>query len=149
MKPREDAYLDELGRFAVEARLSDLSDRAHKHIRWVLVDCLPVIAAGMRVDEMKALVAAQLDTAAPGNAWVIGTGRRASAMDAALLNGTAGTWLELDEGNLFAKGHPVFRSCLPPLPSRRKVPCLELSCCLRYPWATRCALGSAGRPRFA
>jgi 2-methylcitrate dehydratase PrpD len=23
-----------------------------------------------------------------------------------LLNGTAGTWLELDEGNLFAKGHP-------------------------------------------
>jgi 2-methylcitrate dehydratase PrpD len=27
-------------------------------------------------------------------------------MDAALLNGCAGTWLELDEGNLFAKGHP-------------------------------------------
>jgi 2-methylcitrate dehydratase PrpD len=27
-------------------------------------------------------------------------------LDAALLNGTAGTWLELDEGNLFAKGHP-------------------------------------------
>jgi 2-methylcitrate dehydratase PrpD len=37
---------------------------------------------------------------------VIGAGRRAGALDAALLNGTAGTWLELDEGNLFAKGHP-------------------------------------------
>ena len=106
MKPREDEYLDELGRFAAEARLSDLSGRAHEHIRWVLADCLPVIAAGMQVDEMKALVAAHLDTAASGGAWVIGTGRRAAALDAALLNGTAGTWLELDEGNLFAKGHP-------------------------------------------
>ena len=106
MKPREDEYLDELGRFAAEARLSDLSRRAHEHIRWVLADCLPVIAAGMQVDEMKALVAAHLDAAAPGSAWVIGTGRRAAALDAALLNGTAGTWLELDEGNLFAKGHP-------------------------------------------
>src|SRR5690606_12737105 len=39
--------------------------------------------------------------------WVIGTGRRAGAFDAALLNGTAGTGLELDEGNLFANaGHP-------------------------------------------
>jgi 2-methylcitrate dehydratase PrpD len=106
MKPREDEYLDELGHFAAEARLSDLSGRAHEHMRWVLADCLPVIAAGMQVDEMKALVAAHLDTAASGGAWVIGTGRRAAALDAALLNGTAGTWLELDEGNLFAKGHP-------------------------------------------
>src|SRR5262245_1029578 len=106
MTPREDAYLDELGRFAAEARDSDLSVPAREHIRWVLADCLPVIAAGMQVEEMKALVAAHLDQAAPGSAWVIGTGRRAAALDAALLNGTAGTWLELDEGNLFAKGHP-------------------------------------------
>ena len=35
-----------------------------------------------------------------------GANRRAPPLDAALLNGTAGTWLELDEGNLFAKGHP-------------------------------------------
>jgi 2-methylcitrate dehydratase PrpD len=106
MTPREDVYLDELGRFAAEAPHSDLSVHAREHIRWVLADCLPVIAAGMQVGEMKALVAAHLDQAAPGSAWVIGTGRRAAALDAALLNGTAGTWLELDEGNLFAKGHP-------------------------------------------
>ena len=38
----------------------------------------------------------------------MGHRRRAACgcLDAALLNGTAGTWLELDEGNLFAKGHP-------------------------------------------
>ena len=28
MKPREDEYLDELGHFAAEARLSDLSGRS-------------------------------------------------------------------------------------------------------------------------
>src|SRR5262245_59620810 len=106
MKPREGDYLDELSRFAAEVRLSDLSDRAREHMRWVLADCLPVIAAGMQVDEMKALGATHLDMAATGHAWVIGTGRRAAALDAALLNGTAGTWLELDEGNLYAKGHP-------------------------------------------
>src|SRR5258706_15924832 len=60
----------------------------------------------MQQREMKALVAKNLAQAAAGDAWVIGTGRRASASDAALLNGTAGTWLELDEGNLYAKGHP-------------------------------------------
>src|SRR5258706_10291122 len=60
----------------------------------------------MQQREMKALVAKNLAQAAAGDAWVIGTGRRASASDAALLNGTAGTRLELDEGNLFAKGHP-------------------------------------------
>jgi 2-methylcitrate dehydratase PrpD len=60
----------------------------------------------MQTQEMKAFVDSHLAVAASGNAWVIGTGRRASALDAGLLNGTAGTWLELDEGNLFAKGHP-------------------------------------------
>src|SRR4029077_18696852 len=56
--------------------------------------------------EMQAFVARQLANAAPGNCWVLGAGKRAGLLDAALLNGTAGTWLELDEGNLFAKGHP-------------------------------------------
>jgi 2-methylcitrate dehydratase PrpD len=60
----------------------------------------------MQMPEMKALVATHLDKSPPGAAWVFGAGRRALPIDAALLNGTAGTWLELDEGNLFAKGHP-------------------------------------------
>jgi 2-methylcitrate dehydratase PrpD len=60
----------------------------------------------MQQMEMRKLVERHLAQAASGTAWVIGAGRRAAALDAALLNGTAGTWLELDEGNLFAKGHP-------------------------------------------
>jgi 2-methylcitrate dehydratase PrpD len=60
----------------------------------------------MQEREMRAFVARHLGDTAAGRAWVIGAQRRAAALDAALLNGTAGTWLELDEGNLFAKGHP-------------------------------------------
>ncbi len=99
-------YLVTLAEFAHNAQLGNLSDRARDRARWVIADCIPVIAAGMQQREMRALVAVHLAQAAPGNAWVIGTGKRAAALDAALLNGTAGTWLELDEGNLFAKGHP-------------------------------------------
>src|SRR5436853_184240 len=99
-------YLDRLARFAAETKLSDLSAAARDRARWILADCIPVVAAGMQQPEMRAFVDRHLAHAASGDAWVIGTARRAAALDAALLNGTAGTWLELDEGNLFAKGHP-------------------------------------------
>src|SRR6185503_2710139 len=99
-------YLSELGEFASSATLATLSPAARERARWILADCIPVVAAGMQQPEMKRYVERQLAGAGPGNAWVIGTRRRANAFDAALLNGTAGTWLELDEGNLFAKGHP-------------------------------------------
>lgn len=99
-------YLRQLAEFACTATLETLSDAARDRARWVLADCIPVVAAGMQQPEMKKFVSRQLGGAAAGEAWVIGTGKRAGALDAALLNGTAGTWLELDEGNLFAKGHP-------------------------------------------
>jgi 2-methylcitrate dehydratase PrpD len=99
-------YLTTLAEFAAGTQLNTISEAARTRARWVIADSVPVIAAGMQEPEMKALVAAQLAGAAPGNVWVIGTGKRAGLFDAALLNGTAGTWLELDEGNLFAKGHP-------------------------------------------
>ena len=106
MASRIPPYLETLGRFICSTTLPDIPPAAKERARQVIADCVPVIAAGMQQPEMKALVARHLACAAPGNAWVIGAGKRAAALDAALLNGTAGTWLELDEGNLFAKGHP-------------------------------------------
>src|SRR5512142_707017 len=99
-------YVTQLAEFACTATADTLSDIARERARWILADCIPVIAAGMQQPEMRAFVERKLAHAAAGSAWVIGTGRRADMLDAALLNGTAGTWLELDEGNLFAKGHP-------------------------------------------
>jgi 2-methylcitrate dehydratase PrpD len=100
------AYLERASEFLFSTRLADIDAPALDRARWIFADCIPVIAAGMQVPEMQALVQSHLAQAAPGTSWVIGTGRRASALDAGLLNGTAGTWLELDEGNLFAMGHP-------------------------------------------
>ena len=103
---RPPEYLTTLAEFASAAVLGDLSDGARDRARWVIADSIPVVAAGMQQPEMKALVVKHLAQAAPGSAWVVGAGKRAAALDAALLNGTPGTWLELDEGNLSAKGHP-------------------------------------------
>ncbi len=100
------AYLKTLADFACATRIEDIAPRAIERTRWVIADCLPVIAAGMQTDEMRAFVANHLANAAAGNAWIIGARRRGGALDAALLNGTAGTWLELDEGSTLAKGHP-------------------------------------------
>ena len=104
--PRRPAYLEALAAFCADTSFAALPPGVVERARWILADCLPVIAAGMQVPEMKALVDAHLDGSTAGAATVLGARRRASALDAALLNGTAGTWLELDEGNLFAKGHP-------------------------------------------
>jgi 2-methylcitrate dehydratase PrpD len=99
-------YLTRLAEFASREPFAALGDDVVERVRWIIADCLPVIGAGMQTPELKALVAAQLAAASPGPATIIGAGRKANAFDAALLNGTAGTALELDEGNLFAKGHP-------------------------------------------
>jgi len=99
-------YLRSLGRFAARLGIEDIPVHVVRHLRWVVLDTLPVIALGMRTSEMQLMVKQQLNTDGGGAAWVLGAGRRTSALDAALLNGTAGTWHELDEGNTQAKGHP-------------------------------------------
>ena len=99
-------YLTTLAEFAAGTELHAISEAARTRARWVIADSIPVIAAGMQQPEMQAFVTRHLAGAGSGNAWVIGARKRTGLLDAALLNGTAGTWLELDEGNLFAKGHP-------------------------------------------
>src|SRR6185295_2629462 len=99
-------YLKTLAAFCSDASLETLGPEIVDRARWLIAESIPVIAAGMQTPEMKALVAAHLEASPRGDAWVFGAGSRALPIDAALLNGTAGTWLELDEGNLFAKGHP-------------------------------------------
>ena len=81
VRPR---YLDVLAEFATCADLSMLSTSARERVRWIITDCIPVIATGMQQPEMKALVAKHLAQAGAGNAWVVGTGKRATAFDASL-----------------------------------------------------------------
>lgn len=99
-------HLEALSAFACRRDLRACDPAAVLRTKWVILDSLAAIALGMQVPEMQALRQATLASAAAGPCWLPGTALRTNASDAALLNGTAGTWLELNEGSLIAKGHP-------------------------------------------
>ena len=100
-------WLTEWARFAAGLRFADLPAPVVERARLVLLDCVGVIAAGMAEPEMRALVGRMTAVSGSGETAVIGAGCRAPAGIAAFLNGTAGTMLELDEGNQYSRGHPA------------------------------------------
>ncbi|MDR7554323.1 MAG: MmgE/PrpD family protein [Armatimonadota bacterium] len=95
---------EHLAAFAVGLRSRDLPADVVGRARLVLVDTLGAIVGGM--SRLGTSVAA-LAASAPGPAAVLGTRLRAEPAHAAMLHGTAGTALELDEGHRFAGGHPA------------------------------------------
>ncbi len=99
-------YLKTLAGFVCETRLEDLPPEVAERGRWIIADSIGAIVGGMQVDEMKAFATRHLEKRPKGKTSVLGTDIKAEPIDAALLNGTAGTWLEQDEGNIYAKGHP-------------------------------------------
>jgi 2-methylcitrate dehydratase PrpD len=101
-RPRS-AWLGQWSRFAVEARSMPLPAVVIDRAKLVLLDSIGAMAGGMQEPELQALVDAEATT---DGVTLIGTGRRAPQTMAAFVNGVAGTTLELDEGNQFARGHP-------------------------------------------
>lgn len=103
--PERPAYLRELAAFVAGASFSSLPAEVVERARWLFADTVAVIGAGAQEAETRRLT----DRMVPGNhgpAPVIGAPHRAAPATAAFLNGTAGTFLELDEGNQFCRGHP-------------------------------------------
>ena len=92
-----------LAAFAAELRFEHCPAAVQDRVRWILADTLAAIVAGTAEPELRALARRQ----APGAATVPGLGPRFQPEAAALLGGSAGTFLELDEGNRFARGHPA------------------------------------------
>ena len=99
-------YLDQLARFVGQTRYEDIPEAVLARTREILVDTFPVIASGMRTPELMALSDKQVKSGSPGRSWVIGRGVTTNRFDAAMLNGIAGAWLDYDEGNFLANGHP-------------------------------------------
>ncbi len=99
-------YLDRIVSFVCRTTFDDLPQDVVLRAKEVLVDALSVIAAGAQEDEVKALKERIVDPKARQIASLIGLGMRTEPSNAALINGTAGTFLELDEGNQFGRGHP-------------------------------------------
>jgi 2-methylcitrate dehydratase PrpD len=108
LKDGQPDWLRQWGAFAARVRFTDLPETVVERAKLVLLDCIGAIAAGMQEPEMRRLVErlAQREASHAGHVPVIGAGRRMSPLLASLLNGTAGTMLELDEGNQYARGHP-------------------------------------------
>ncbi len=98
-------YLDTVCDFIANTTLADIApaavDRGHR----VFADTMAAVGAGAREPEVQALKA-KLVPNPGGESSIIGTGQRTEPAKAAFLNGTAGTFLELDEGNQYSRGHP-------------------------------------------
>lgn len=99
-------WLDKLADFAAGFRFSTLTRATVEQSSYVVLDTMGAIAGGAAEPEMQALTRT-MTADSPGRATVIGTGLGATPGTAAFLNGAAGTFLEMDEGNRFAKGHPA------------------------------------------
>src|SRR5215211_2240535 len=107
LQGRRTPWLERWGAFAAAAQFDDLPTEVVERTKLVLLDTIGAIAAGMQEPELCALVrrlAGTYGSAEGGPA--IGAGTRLSPAIAAFANGTAGTMLELDEGNQYARGHP-------------------------------------------
>lgn len=92
------AWLRQWSRFAARTKLSDMPAEAVARARLVALDCLGAILAGRSEPEVQQA------------ARRLGKSFRARKSGApaleAFLDGTAGTMLEIDEGNQYARGHP-------------------------------------------
>ena len=104
-------YLDKLTAFVERTEYSVIPVEARKRARLIIADCVAAIVGGMAEPEMELLFAAMPglvpESEAPTlSAQILGTQHRSDAINAALINGTAGTALEMDEGHQFARGHP-------------------------------------------
>ena len=97
-------YLDQVSEFVADTAFDDLPDPAIERARRVITDTIAAIAAGSAEPEVVALTTRMATQGGPSS--VIGAARRAQPTTAAFLNGTSGTFLELDEGNQFSRGHP-------------------------------------------
>ncbi len=99
-------YLDHIVSYVCRTNFNDLPPAVVLRAKEVLADTFSVIAAGAQEDEVKGLAKRLVDPKAKQVASLIGSGTRTEPSKAALINGTAGTFLELDEGNQFGRGHP-------------------------------------------
>ena len=98
-------YLDRICQFVVKTGYNDFSPTVIEQAKKVLYDGVGAIAAGAQQKEPIEMANRLTALSGHPSATVIGQKKKADPLTTALINGTAGTWLELDEGNQFARGH--------------------------------------------
>lgn len=99
-------YLDTLSDFASGLDYAKLDPEIKDQVGWILADTLAAIVAGSAEPELRAIATRQ--SAGPHHAaQLIGLAQNSTHEAAAFINGSAGTFLEMDEGNRFSRGHPA------------------------------------------
>jgi 2-methylcitrate dehydratase PrpD len=99
---------DALADFVAETRFTDIPEDVMARGRLIIADSVACMVAGAVVPEIRRLAALQSDRGAPA-ATVLGTGQRLAVDAAAFINGAAGTWHDLDEGNLSTRTHAAIQ----------------------------------------
>jgi 2-methylcitrate dehydratase PrpD len=95
---KQPAWLKHWSRFARATRYDDLPTPVVERARLVMLDSIGAIIAGAAEPEMRAAMKRLGKTAKAR--------RSGSPLLSAFAGGTAGTMLEIDEGNQYARGHP-------------------------------------------
>lgn len=99
-------WLGDFAAFAAKLTFADLPAEVVERTKRVIADSIGAIAAGMAEPEMRALLDRLARLEGTGPTPVIGAALSLSPSNAAFMGGIAGTMLELDEGNQYARGHP-------------------------------------------
>ncbi|MBO6759172.1 MAG: MmgE/PrpD family protein [Roseibium sp.] len=141
--------MDHLGLLADATALAAPSADVRAKTALILADTIGAIVGGAAEAEVRAL-SERLANEGRGDAAVIGHGLRTSPKIAALLNGTAGTALEMDEGHQFAKGHPAIHVIPAILAAASTIPCpgrdLLDAIAVGYEAAARVGIATSLRP---
>ncbi|GIW05920.1 MAG: hypothetical protein KatS3mg060_0725 [Dehalococcoidia bacterium] len=98
-------YLDQLAEFAIALSLDDIPAEVQGTAHDQILDTLGVIVGGTAAKPVRRL--AERLAVPSGACRGLGLGLRLSTRHAALVHGTAGTWLDFDAGHRWSGGHPA------------------------------------------
>jgi 2-methylcitrate dehydratase PrpD len=97
-----------LSEFVATTRLANLPADVVARGSLILADCVGCMVAGSGAPEVRRLLTLEAGRGEP-TASALGTPVRLSTDAAAYVNGTAGTWHDLDEGNLSTRTHAAIQ----------------------------------------
>jgi 2-methylcitrate dehydratase PrpD len=102
----EKGAIRQLAEYAVATQIGDLPSGVVGHARVILLDTIGVIFGGS-IEPQATAMAERLGRESGGPSTLIGHRLQASPLNAALVNGTAATWLDFDSGHRPPPGKPL------------------------------------------
>ena len=99
---------EKLAKFCADTTFSQLDSQVVERSKLIFSDTIGAILGGIVEPEVRAFLKIRAGQKSKDRkVKIIGLNKWAEQSDASLIHGIAGTTLEMDEGNQFAKGHPA------------------------------------------